>query len=218
MAVPSHTAALPCPQEDVYKEVTVELEPETTFNEGCGDSMLVGKILAEKVLNRGAVKSIITKAWGNLDGLKISDLGPNRFLFFFSKEEEKQEVRNKAPWFILNHMLSLQVWKQNSVVTEVDFSSVPFWVQLHGLPLGATTENNAIKIARQIGEPLEVEEWRFEGCMLRSFIRVRVMVNVLKPLLTGCWVPRENMPRVWVVFKFEKLQGFCYKCGFLGHE
>lgn len=131
----------------------------------------------------------------------------------FNGEEEKQRVRRKEPWFILNHMLSLQEWRRGSVVTEVDFSHVPFWVQLHGIPLGAMSENNAIRIVTQIGDPLEVEEWRVEGCMLRSFMRVRVMVNVRKPLLIECWVPRA-----WVVFKYEKLQGFCYNCGVIGHE
>lgn len=98
-------------------------------------------------------------------------------------------------------MLSLQEWKREFPVAEVDFTWVPFWVQLHGLPLGVMTEKNAIKIASHIGEPMEVEEWRVEGCMLRSFIRVRVMVNVLKPILTSCWIPKENQSRVWINFK-----------------
>lgn len=63
-----------------------------------------------------------------------------------------------------------------------------------------------------------VEESKVEGCILRGFIRVRVLVNILKPLLTGCWIPRVNKAKVWVVFKYEKLQGFCYNCGILGHE
>lgn len=127
-------------------------------------------------------------------------------------------MMKKGPWFNLNHMLSLQKWKQEVPVTEVDFKWVPFWVQLHGLPLGVMTEKNASKIVEQIGQPLEVEDSRVEGCILRGFIIVRVLVNVQKPLLTGCWIPRENLPRVWVVFKYEKLQGFCYNCGILGHE
>lgn len=203
MAKPSQRIALSSSQDDDYKEIIVELGPEESPEEGHGDNMLIGQVLAQKVLNRGVVKSIITKAWGNLEGLKISDLGPNKFMFIFNSRADLQEVRNKEPWFILNHMLSLQEWRRQTVVSEVDFSLVPFWVQIHGLPLGAMTENNGTKIARKIREPLEVEEWRVEGCMLRSF--VKVLVNVLKPLLTGCWVPRENMPRVWVVFKFEKL-------------
>lgn len=218
MAGPSKTNALACSQEDDYKEVTVILEPEHGDNSEHNKYTLVGRVLAEKILNRGAVKAIISKAWGNPEGLKISDQGPNLYLFVFTKEEEMQEIMQKQPWFILNHMLSLQILTHDILITEVEFSKVPFWVQLHGLPLGVMTEQNAFTIASQIGEPLEVEDSKIEGCMLRSFIRVRVMVNVLKPLLTGCWIPRENLPRIWVVFKYEKLQGFCYNCGIIGHE
>lgn len=87
-------------------------------------------------------------------------------------------MMRRGPWFILNHMISLQEWKQEVAVVEVDFKWVPFWVQLHGLPLGLMTEKNATKIAGQIGEPLEVEDSRVEGCILRGFVRVRVMLNV----------------------------------------
>lgn len=62
-----------------------------------------------------------------------------------------QEVKRKGPWFILNRMISLQEWKHDGAVLEIDFSWVPFWVQLHGLPLGLMTEENASKIAAQIG-------------------------------------------------------------------
>lgn len=83
MAETSKSKSLAIPTEDVYKEVTIELEPEKGTFEEQAKCSLVGKILSEKVLNRGTVKSIITKAWGNLDDLKISDLGPNIYLFVF---------------------------------------------------------------------------------------------------------------------------------------
>lgn len=201
MEGPNNLSALISPKDEEYEEVTMELKPEKGEHKVLVDSMLVGEILTEKSLNRGAVKTIITKAWGNLNGLKITNLGPNLFLFTFKNKEMMQEVMKKGPWFNLNHMLSLQKWKQEVPVTEVDFKWVPFWVKLHGLPLGVMTEKNASKIAEQIGQPLEVEDSRVERYIMRGFIRVRVLVNVQKPLLTGCWIPRENLPRVWVVFK-----------------
>lgn len=49
-------------------------------------------------------------------------------------------------------------------------------------------------------------------------MRVRVMINIFKPLSTGCWVPRPELPKTWVVFRYEKLQGLCFNCGIIGHE
>lgn len=61
MTEPRPVAALTCLKEDEYKEITVELEPKEITREGQEESMLVGQILAEKVLNRGLSKTILRK-------------------------------------------------------------------------------------------------------------------------------------------------------------
>lgn len=57
-----------------------------------------------------------------------------------------------------------------------------------------------------------------EGKLIRNSIRARVEVNIRHPLFAGCWVPRRNLPRVWVFVKYEILQDLCFKCGIIGHE
>lgn len=86
------------------------------------------------------------------------------------------------------------------------------------MPLGTMTTNNAVKIMTMMGEVLEVENPLVDDQLLRTFLRVRINVDVTKPLPTGCWIPRKDLPKTLVVFKYEKLQDFCYKCGVLGHE
>ena len=49
-------------------------------------------------------------------------------------------------------------------------------------------------------------------------MRVKVAVNTLHPLTTGCWLPRSDDKESWVEFSFERLQDFCYKCGRIGHS
>uniref|UniRef100_A0A2N9ETC0 CCHC-type domain-containing protein n=1 Tax=Fagus sylvatica TaxID=28930 RepID=A0A2N9ETC0_FAGSY len=52
------------------------------------------------------------------------------------------------------------------------------------------------------------------------FVRVRVEVDVNCPLSTGFPLDRDedNLPTLWIPFKYEKLGNFCYGCGKLGHE
>lgn len=118
----------------------------------------------------------------------------------------------------MGHLLSLQYWIPEVAVYEIEFSVVPFWVQLHGLPLGTMTTKNAVKLMEQLGEIVEVENPLIEGQLLRSFMRVRVQLDITQPLVTGCWVPRKDLPKVWIVFKYEKLMDVCFKCGVIGHE
>lgn len=171
---------------------------------------LVGKILTKKILNKGAVRSICSSAWGEAAEVKISNMGPNIFLFSFPTERMVKEIMLKSPWAVMSNILSLQTWNPDVAVAEIDFSSVPIWVQIHGLPLGAMTVPNATKIMKLVGEIMEIENPLWEGVLTRSFMRVRINFNTLKPLPTGCWVPRKGKPKSWIMFRYEKLQGFCF--------
>lgn len=65
---------------------------------------------------------------------------------------------------------------------------------------------------------MEVEDPLVNGKLVRSFIRARIVINIQQPLSMGCWIPRRNMPKVWVSLKYERLQDLCFKCGIIGHE
>ncbi|KAJ1394180.1 Zinc finger, CCHC-type [Sesbania bispinosa] len=179
---------------------------------------LVGRIVAEKTLNRNVVKEIVSKAWDVKDEVKISDLGPNIYLFTFSEVEKVKKVLEEGPWFIMGHLLSVQYWIPEVSVFEINFDHVYFWVQLHRLPLEYMTVNNARKVAQKIGTVHSIEDPFVEGQLRRPFFRVRVKVNIKKPLLTGFWVPRKDLPRTWIFIKYERLQDYCYNCGILGHD
>lgn len=77
---------------------------------------------------------------------------------------------------------------------------------------------NAETILNHLGELEEVENMFVDGQRLRHFVRASIRINVLIPLSTGCWIPRKDLPKVWVNIKYEKLQDMCFKCGVIGHD
>ena len=79
------------------------------------------------------------------------------------------------------------------------------------------TEQNARKIGSVLGELVSVEDPMNNRGVGRSFLRIRVKVDVEKPLVGGFWVPRENKEKVWAEVKYEKIADFCFGCGRLGH-
>lgn len=72
----------------------------------------------------------------------------------------------------------------------------PFWVQLREVPMYLSSFMNTQRLARKIGEVLEVEDLAHA----RGFLRVRVMVDTTNPLLPGCWLARKEDQDSWVEF------------------
>lgn len=174
---------------------TVELD----FDEGAppllSETTPVGRILTDKIINRSVVKDMLEKAWGRPSGLLITDLGPNLYLFQLPNKEEAMRVLKGAPWLVLGQLLSIQPWTPEKSINEVNFDLVPFWVQLHDVQLEAMNANNAARIAATAGLIEEVENPFVNSQLLRSFLRVRVLVNTKAPLTSGVWVPRKNQPK-----------------------
>lgn len=60
------------------------------------------------------------------------------------------------------------------------------------------------------------------GGILRSeingeFCRLKVQLDMLKPLRRGIFVSTENQCKSWIPFKYEKLPTFCFGCGPMRH-
>ncbi|KAJ1396296.1 Zinc finger, CCHC-type, partial [Sesbania bispinosa] len=101
-------------------EVLLEAEGESGLR--AAQRMLVGKVLSDKTLNRGATKEILSKAWGSPVDLHFSDLGPNSFLFNFSEASQARKAMDDGPWFVMGHLLSLQHWIPKASVHEVNYN------------------------------------------------------------------------------------------------
>nr|POF27248.1 hypothetical protein CFP56_12590 [Quercus suber] len=69
-----------------------------------------------------------------------------------------------------------------------------------------------------IGQVLEVDIVGETGGCRKKFLRIRVDIQIEKPLTPGFFLPRPNRSDAWIGFKYEKLADCCYKYGVIGHE
>lgn len=111
----------------------------------------MGKIITDRILNRGAVKNMSGTAWGNPDGLQVSDVDPNMFLFTFNNKEKAMEILNKTPWYVMSKLISLQIWCPHVAMNEIDFSRAMLWVQIQDLPLKFISIRSVEKIVKEWG-------------------------------------------------------------------
>lgn len=52
----------------------------------------------------------------------------------------------------------------------------------------------------------------------RQYVRIRVSLDINKPLKRRMKIKRENGTFTWINFKYERLSTFCFVCGHLGHS
>lgn len=98
------------------------------------------------------------------------------------------------------------------------FSTSNFWVQVHGLPHLWLFADNLKRIGSIVGTVTDIKFSDENGGVWRRFSRIQVEMTISKPLLPGIFLPRANLPILWISLKNEKLSEVCYNCGLIGHE
>lgn len=121
------------------------------------------------------------------------------------------------PWNFKGFHMVLRQWPPGLSINEIPLNLSIFWIQIHGLPLEMLARLNATRIGQVIGNLLEVDFTSVFGVTLRRYIRIKVELNVHKPLPEGFNLPRPNGTVNIIFFKYERLSKFCYICGRLGH-
>ncbi|KAI9077016.1 hypothetical protein K1719_041029 [Acacia pycnantha] len=150
---------------------------------------------------------MIRKGWGLDRWLEIHDMPEkNSYLFRFGRQEDFDRVLKGRPWAIRAVLLNIQHWDDLMILREVNFQWCPFWVQFHGLPHGAFDSDNGVRLGNAIGRTVLFEAPRVHDRLSRTFIKVRVLVNILEPLTSGFWVPRPQRETSWVTVRICKFQ------------
>jgi len=108
--------------------------------------------------------------------------------------------------------------RYNGVVPIQDlcFDKTAFWILLHNLPFSVLTIDTALSIRETIGtvnKPKYVGEMKGD-----SFMRVRVEVDISKPLYRGRKILWDQNSEGWVAFQYERLQSICYWCRLVSHD
>lgn len=91
-----------------------------------------------------------------------------------------------------------------------------FWVQVYNLPIGFLTEKVLQNIVGFIGEFQTSDANNFMG-VWRNYMHIQVLLDVRKPLKRRMCLKKEGGEWMWIEFKYEMLNIFCFICGLLGH-
>ena len=178
---------------------------------------LVGKFFTKRKLSIEAVARIFRNIWNTEKNFEVRDLRENMLLFIFKDEADLEWVIKQSPCTFDKYLVALQKPDEDNSIESMSFNSLPFWVQLHNVPLNMMSKENAEGIGSTIGKVEEVDV-PVSGQGYGRFLRVRVKVKIRQPLCRGRLVNLGDRDPIWVTFRYERLPVFCYKYGKLNHD
>lgn len=199
------------------EQVCVEFDEDVQVSSKLkGELCLVGKILTTKHFNSDAAKNTLRLVWKPARGMDAKDLGENLFLFQFHHVIDRRRVMANRPWSFDKHLVMLKEFDGCMSPAEIVLNISPFWVQVYDLPLNDMNEKGGRRIGNVLGKYVETDVGD-DGLGWGKFLRIRVEIDVTKPLRRGVMVLDPDGKKIWALVKYERLPTFCYQCGRLGH-
>lgn len=193
---------------DLGSDVTADLDDKLSLR-------LVGKLLTSKAFNVEAFKRTITQSWGVQKRVIIKAIETNFFVFQFFHWKDKEKVLAGRPWCFDQHLVVLNEITGDEQPAQISLDYSPFWVRIHNLPFNCRSIKDVTTIASSLGAVMEVEN---DELGLEKFCRVRLMMDVHKPLRRFQKIKNKNNTIVTIEYKYERLPFFCFLCGCMGHH
>nr|XP_023885756.1 uncharacterized protein LOC111997857 [Quercus suber] len=151
------------------------------------------------------------------DDMKVVEVEDGLLQFKFSMESQLNWVWNNGPWCFDNQILALRRWEKGMTVRTVNFTHLPMWVQVWGLPFDLTIEEDGHDIGQGLGRVIKVDCKGIKTDQAR-FLRIRVEVPLDRPLQRGGPIVSPEGNEAKVAFRYERLVGWCFACGRIGHD
>ncbi|KAL0407807.1 UNVERIFIED_CONTAM: hypothetical protein Sradi_1715100 [Sesamum radiatum] len=177
---------------------------------------LVGRLLSKRPYRHEALCSSLQSMFRPVKGLDIKQLEEGRILLRFNHIIDKQRALDGCPWSFEKNILILKSIGELENPMHVALDECDFFVHVHDLPLSMMNLGFATLIGNRIGvfQDLEADD---TGCSWGATMRIRVSLNVHKPLKRSLKLRSPVGQELVVHFTYERLSNFCYLCGRLGH-
>ncbi|XP_057431502.1 uncharacterized protein LOC130724316 [Lotus japonicus] len=179
------------------------------------DVWAVGRLISEPALITRVFRSVLGRLWGSQNHVEIREVSNNLFLFRFVNTRERNFAVQGGPWYVNRFLVVMAKFDVNSIPSQVTLVRVPFWVRVYNLRVSLRTA----AVVRSLGSTFAgLITWdRAEIHRFREYMRIRVWVDVTKPLRRGQAMKAEDGASFQVRFRYEKLFNYCYKCGMMDH-
>ena len=158
-------------------------------------------------MNKEAFQHVFSKIWRTRRGVIFKEVQDNLWLFEFEEDGDKRRVLDGRPWSFNHQLLVINELDGSTPLSQMQFTILPFWVQIHDMPLVCMTKGVGMKIGESLGI-LEDVDVASDGAGWGRCLKNRVSIDVTKPLECGRALVLGGKSS-WVMFNYEKLPLFC---------
>ncbi|XP_060969256.1 uncharacterized protein LOC133036621 [Cannabis sativa] len=123
---------------------------------------------------------------------------------------------DRSPWTFKNAPLIFERLKPGDVSREVPLHHLNIWVQLHDIRSVFKTKQVVRDAGNYIGSFIKFDKNNFNG-VWRDYLRVRVRLNIEKPLKRRMKLQQIGGDWFWINFQYEFMSTFCFIYGVIGH-
>lgn len=180
-----------------------------------GQSWLVGKLIADKIIGKDYIRATLIRGWKPTGSLHFKVLGENLFLLDFEHFWDRSRVLEGHPWIFENKLFAVEEFDGFTPLIRMKFDFTAFWIRMYDLPLVCMEREKGFKIGATVGKVEDVDT-DIDGTGWGEYLHVRVHVSLTKPLPRGRTLKLKEKS-LWVPFQYEKIPKFCFKCGVISH-
>ncbi|MBA0721501.1 hypothetical protein Golax_009039 [Gossypium laxum] len=201
------------------------LEEESTrvvsSNMGCNNSQgfeawAVGKIKLEEKVNRDAMYRVFKSLWFTKEEVNFIAL-KDVILVKFGNMEDRKRILNLSPCLFDQCLFAMLPYVKDQDTDAYAFNLTPFWLRIFNIPLEYMDRQVAMDVGKAIEELVAID-WRDRDGGWTEYIRLKVMIDVSKPLRRVVHLVSSDGAEIVCAIKYERLPTFCYICGLISHS
>ncbi|XP_030485436.2 uncharacterized protein LOC115702118 [Cannabis sativa] len=192
-------------------------QEESLVDDFDGRWCLVGKLLADRPADFDSLRNVMASLWRPGKGMYVKELETNKYLFQFFHEVDIGRVLEGTPWTFNKNPLIVERLKEGENPRNKALNTMEMWVQVYNLEVGFRSDRVLQGVGAYIGQYVSSCPKNFAG-IWRDYFRVRVLINVEKPLKRRMRIYKNKVEWFWANFKYERVPTFCFICGIIGHS
>ncbi|PPD68236.1 hypothetical protein GOBAR_DD34885 [Gossypium barbadense] len=171
--------------------------------------------MATESLNREAMYRVFKSLWYTKE-VNFVALKEGAIFVKFGCLKDRSRILNLMPWLFDICLFSMMPFEKGKDIDSYEFWLSPFWLRIYNIPIELMDSQTALDVGNTIGKLVAID-WKDRYAGWTKFMRLKVNINVLKPLRRVVkLVDKDRMETIGVI-KYERLPNFCYLCGLIGH-